>query len=188
PKIEAADAVGLEGLGQLDAAFENFVLLLEREIGVKLGAFRAEFGFRCAGPVHFEERAGDVRHAQFVFFEDAARLVDFFGVKTKQVFVPHAAQLDPLKAKLARNHFARTAEVLAHFIVDDSNMEWRGHTVSPSFSSTYFLLMTADSLGVRALSGTASSSTIPHPRKFILRSAASTAGRSTEPRPSSTKR
>src|SRR5208282_383655 len=95
---------------------------------------------------------------------------------------------DPLQPKFARDYFAGTAEILAHLIVDDGDPEGRIHTFSPSFSSTYFLLIIADSFGVRALSGMASSSTIPHPRKLILRSAASTAGRFTEPRPSSTKR
>ena len=36
PEIEAADAVGLEGLRQLDAMIEQCGLCLEIEIGVKL--------------------------------------------------------------------------------------------------------------------------------------------------------
>src|SRR5258708_14969455 len=42
PEIEETHAVGVEGLRQFDAALEDFVLLLERKVGVKLAALRTE--------------------------------------------------------------------------------------------------------------------------------------------------
>ncbi len=38
PEIETADAVGLEGFGEIDAVLEQRVLLLEVEVGVELVA------------------------------------------------------------------------------------------------------------------------------------------------------
>src|SRR5688500_13969937 len=61
------------------------------------------------------------------------------------------------------------------------------HTTNPS-CSRYRRLSTADSFGVRASSGTRSSSTIAQPRNLTSLSAAKTPLRSTVPRPSSTKR
>ena len=63
PEVEAADAIGLEDFCEFYAVFEQLLLLLEIEIRVKLIAMRAAFRVRRAGPVGFEERAGDVRHA-----------------------------------------------------------------------------------------------------------------------------
>src|SRR6266571_3809105 len=41
PEIEEAHAIGIEGLCQLDAAFKNFILLLESKIGLELIALGA---------------------------------------------------------------------------------------------------------------------------------------------------
>src|SRR5579859_3821083 len=63
PKIKAAYAVGLEHFRQLDAAFENFVLLLEGKVRAELRDFWTEFRFWRTGPIHFEERAADIGHS-----------------------------------------------------------------------------------------------------------------------------
>src|SRR5207253_1167080 len=166
----------------------DFILLFEREISVELVALGAEFRLRRALPVHFEEWAGNVRHPQLVLFQNPPGFFNLFRIQFEQVLVPHAAQFDPVHAELFGGDFASTAEILRDFIVDDGNPERRIHTVTPSFSSRYFLLMAPDSFGVRALSGTTSSSTIAQPRKFTLCKAANAAGRSTRPLPNSTKR
>src|SRR5207302_4076886 len=132
--------------------------------------------------------AGDIRHAQLVLFQDAACLFDLFCVKLQHVLVPHAPQFDPIHAEFFAGDFASPAKVLRDFIVDDGDSERRFHTVTLSFSSRYFLLISAHSLGVRVLSGTASSSTMAQPRKLTLCKASNTSGRSTRPRPNSTKR
>src|SRR5712671_2692719 len=188
PEIEAAHAFRLKRLCQSDAALENFALLVEREVGVERSTLRAVFRFRCTRPINFEEWAGDIGHAQLVFFENAPRLRDFLGVEIQDVLVPHAAQLDPLHAEFECGHFASTAKVLANLVADHRNPEWRFHTVSFNFSWRYSLFAAAASLGLRALSGTASSSTIAQPRKLILPNASKTAGTSTNPCPNSTKR
>ena len=59
---------------------------------------------------------------------------------------------------------------------------------TPSFFSRYCRLTCAHSFGVRDLSGTSSSSITAQPLNFTSFKARNTAGRSTRPRPSSTKR
>jgi predicted enzyme related to lactoylglutathione lyase len=54
PKIEKADAVGIENLGQLDAALEHFILLFERKVGVELIALRTELRWGRPRPVDLE--------------------------------------------------------------------------------------------------------------------------------------
>ena len=66
PEIEAADALGFESLGEGDAALEKFVLCVGIEVCVELIAAFALAGDRRAGPIGFEEWAGDVGDAQFV--------------------------------------------------------------------------------------------------------------------------
>src|ERR1700687_509343 len=188
PEIEETDAIGMEGLGQLNTALEHFVLLLESEIVMALIVLRTELRLGCAWPVHLEERAGNIRHPQLVFFQDAARFIDFLGIQFEQVLVPHATQLDPTHSKFFRSYFARAAKVLTDLVIDNGDSERRIHTVTPSFCSRYFLLIAPDSLGVRVLSGTSSSSTMAQPLKFTLCNASNTAGRCNFPRPSSTKR
>src|SRR5207245_4005839 len=124
----------------------------------------------------------------FVLLQNPPRFFDFLGVQFEQVLVPHTSQLDAIHPKFLRGDFASTAKVLRDFVVDYGDSERRLHTVIPSLSTRYFLLIAAESLGVRVLSGTPSSSTMAHPRKFTLWSASNTAGRFTLPRPSSTKR
>ena len=68
PEVEAADAIGLELLGQFDTVFQQLILLLEIEAGMELVALWTLFGKRRSGPVDFEERAGYVGHAQLIFF------------------------------------------------------------------------------------------------------------------------
>src|SRR5437899_105110 len=82
----------------------------------------------------------------------------------------------------------RTTEILRELVGDDRNSERRVHMAYPSFSWRYLLLRIAESFGVPALSGTLSSSTIAQPRKPTWWSALNIPGRSTWPRPSSTKR
>ena len=65
PEVEAADAVSLECLAELDAAFEYLVLLLEVEVGVELIAAGPLLRLRRAGPVDLEERAGNVSDLYF---------------------------------------------------------------------------------------------------------------------------
>ena len=156
----------MKRLRQLNAALEHFILLLEGKIGAELIAFGTKLRSRSAGPVHLEERTGDIGDTQAVSFKNAAGFFDFLRVQLEEVFVPHTAQLDPVHAEIVRGNFARAAEILSDFVVDDSYAERRLHTLNPSLSSTYFLLMSADSFGVRALSGTLSNSTMAHPRKF----------------------
>jgi hypothetical protein len=72
PEIEESHAVGLKRLGQFNAAFEDFGLLLEGEVGVELIALGTEFGLWRPRPIDLKERAGNVGDAQFVFLEDAA--------------------------------------------------------------------------------------------------------------------
>src|SRR6266478_724179 len=127
PEIEKADAVGIESLGQLDAALEHFVLLLKREVCVELIALRTELRWGRPRPVHFEKRAGDIGYAQLVFFQDAASLVDFPGIKFQEVLIPHSPELHPFHAKFFRRYFARAAKVLSDLVVDDRNAEWRFH-------------------------------------------------------------
>ena len=115
PEIEAADAVGLEGFAEIDAACEHFVLLLEVEVGVELIAARAFFGYRRAGPMDFEERAGNVGDAQLVLVENLARAVDLVGVQIGDVLVPHAADLDPVQAEVVGGHRTGVIEVRAKF-------------------------------------------------------------------------
>src|SRR5205085_6523897 len=139
-------------------------------------------------PIHFKKRAGNIRDAQLVFLQDTPRLGNFFRVQAQNVLVPHAAQFDPVHAVFFCCDFTSPAEVLGNFVVNDRNTKGRLHMVTPIFSSRYFWLISAHSLGVRRLSGTASSSTTAQPRKLTLCKASNTAGRSTRPRPSSTKR
>src|ERR1700730_4033576 len=188
PEIKEADAVGTECPRQFDTPLEHFILLLKSKVSVELITLGAVFGFGRARPIHLEQRTGDVGDAQIVLFQNTPCFLDFFCVQIQQVFVPHAPQFDPIHAKFSGGHLASVAEVLRHLVADNSNSERRLHTVTPSFSSRYFLLITADSLGVRPGSGTASSSTMAQPRKFDLCNASNTAGKSIFPRPSSTKR
>src|SRR5207249_7537865 len=137
----------------------------------------------------FFQAEDGIRDRNVTGVQTCALPICFFNLfRIEQVLVPHAAQFDPVHAELFGGDFASTAEILRDFIVDDGNPERRIHTVTPSFSSRYFLLMAPDSFGVRALSGTTSSSTIAQPRKFTLCKAANAAGRSTRPLPNSTKR
>ena len=188
PEIKAAYPVGAEGFCQLDAAFQYLVLLIESEIGIELVTLGTVLGFWSILIVHFKKRTGNVGDAQLVALQDAPRFLDFFGIEFEEVFIPHTAQLDPLHTEFPGGNLAGVAEILCDFVVDDCNFERRTHTVSPILSSRYFLEITADSLGVRDLSGTLSSSTTAHPRKLIFFSAAKTAGTSTLPRPNSTQR
>src|SRR5207244_1551832 len=113
---------------------------------------------------------------------------NFLRIQIEHVLVPHAAQFDPFHPEIMGRDFAGALKILSDLVVDHSNPEWRLHSVNPSLLSTYFLLINAESLGVRERSGTLSSSTTTQPRKCTWRSASVIAGRSTFPRPSSTKR
>src|SRR5688572_25388494 len=85
-----------------------------------------------------------------------------------------------LQARRQRRPRVRVADVAG---ADQADV----HTVNPS-DSRYWRAITAESFGDRALSGTASSSTIAQPRNFTSLSAANTPFTSTLPRPISTKR
>src|SRR5947207_15984025 len=84
PEIEESDAIGVEGLGQLDTSFQHFILLLKRKVCVELIALRAVLRLRCARPIHFEKGASDIGHTQLVFFQYAPRLFDFLGVQLER--------------------------------------------------------------------------------------------------------
>src|SRR5260370_10338536 len=138
--------------------------------------------------MHLKERAGDVGHVDLVFLQNAARFGGLRSIKAEDVFVPHAPQLDPLHAKFAGSDFASAAEILAEFIVDNSNPKWRVHTVSPSFSWRYSLLFAPAPFGRSVFLATSSTSTPAQPQQFALCRSSKTAGTSTKPCPSSTKR
>jgi len=78
------------------------------------------------------------------------------------------------------------------YTLDGPLFQLKTHVKDYSFENesalVYFLLIKADSFGVLDLSGTLSSSTMAQPRKRTSLSAAKMAGKSTLPRPSSTKR
>src|SRR5712692_1325442 len=180
PEIEATHAIGVKDPGKLQAPFQHFVLLLESKVRAELVALpRAVLGRRRSRPVDFKQRARDIGHAQAIALQQPPRFLDLFRIEVHQVLVPHATQLDPIEPKLAGGNLERATEVLRDLIRDDRNPEGRVHTVYPSFSSRYFLLMIAASFGVLALSGTRSSSTTAQPRKPTLWSAWNTPGRST---------
>ncbi len=125
PEIETADAVGLKLFCEFDAAAKHIVLLGKAEVRVKLVALRAEFGCRRAGPIHFEERAGDIGNAQFILCQDALRFGDFLGVQIENVFIPHSTKLDPRHSKFPGDDFAHPAKILADFVIDHRETEWR---------------------------------------------------------------
>src|SRR5262249_38224768 len=135
PKIKAAYAIGLECPSQLDAALQDFILLIKGKIGVELIALGAELRLGGARPVYFEEWARDIGHAQTVFLQNPARFLYFLGIQAEHVFVPHAAQLDPAHTELLGGDFTGPAEVLRNFVVDYGNPERGTHTVNPSFCS-----------------------------------------------------
>src|SRR5258708_31009567 len=87
PEIKTAYAVGLERPGELDAALQNFILLIKGEVGVELIALGTELRLRRAGPVNLEKRAGYVSYAQAIFFLNSARFFHFFIVKLEHVLV-----------------------------------------------------------------------------------------------------
>ena len=95
PEIEAADLVGAELLGERDAAFEDFVLVMEADFG---GAVHVVFGAvggpGCAQEVDFVERAGDVGDVEVVLGEDLAGFGDLGVGGGLQVDVPEAAEFD----------------------------------------------------------------------------------------------
>src|SRR5271168_2690136 len=188
PKIKKTHPVRLKRLRQLHAPLQHLLLLLIRKVCIKLSLLRTEFRLRRPRPIHLEQRARNIRHSQFVLFQYPPRLCDFLRVQIQQVLVPHPAQLDPFHSKFPRRHLARPPKILADLVVDHRPPERRFHTFTPSFSSKYFLLIAPHSFGVRALSGTASNSTIAQPRNFTLCSASNTPGKSTFPRPNSTNR
>src|SRR5207247_10563900 len=66
PEVETADAVRLEELCQRDAAFEQLVLRVGIEVGVKLVAFLTQGRSRRSGPVCLEERTGNVGDGELV--------------------------------------------------------------------------------------------------------------------------
>src|ERR1700722_11277247 len=105
PEIEAADAVGVEGFGEGDAAVKDVGLLVESEVGLELVALGAELGLRGTGPVDFEQWTGDVCDPELKFFEDAASFGDFLRVEAEEIFVPHAAKFNPLHAEFAGSDF-----------------------------------------------------------------------------------
>ena len=126
PEIEAADAVGVESFGELDAVVEQVFLLFEGEVGLEVVAAFALFGKGCAGPVGLEERAGDVGDAQIVFGEDGFGAFDVGVGHVGDVLAPHAAQLDPLEAEVVGNYGADVIEVLRDFVVDGGDAEGAG--------------------------------------------------------------
>src|SRR6201992_764728 len=72
PEVEAADAIGLKLLCEFNTVFEPLILLLALDPGMKLCALRTLLGKRRSGPVDFEQRTGNIRHPQLIFFEDRA--------------------------------------------------------------------------------------------------------------------
>src|SRR5262249_105791 len=136
----------------------------------------------------FEQWTSNVGNAELVLLQNATRFLDFLRIKTQEIFVPHATELDPVHAEFSRDHCAGVIKILADFVVDDRDAEWSVHTRIRSFSSMFFLLIWAASFGLPGLSATLSSATTAQPRNFTLSIALKTAGRSTCPRPSSTKR
>src|SRR5271165_2132542 len=129
PEIEAAHAIGLEGLCQLDGTLEHFILLIECEVGVKI-SMHAVFRRGSTFPFDLEERTGDIGYAQSVFLDNAAGLGNFVCVEVEDVLVPHAAELDPLHAEFVGGNFAGVAEVLRDLVVDHGNAEWGGYGLS----------------------------------------------------------
>ena len=127
PEIEAADAIGAEMLWRASMQrSSSVILLLEVEVGLELIAVLALLWKRRAGPVGFEERAGDVGDAQIVFGEDGLRALDVGVGHVGDVLVPHAAQFDPLQAEVVRGDRADVIEVLRDFVVDDGDAKGAG--------------------------------------------------------------
>ena len=105
---------------------EQSVLRFEIEVGVKLVVAGALFRERRAGPIHFEERTGDVGDAEVVFLENLDGVGDLLLIERGDVLVPHAAQLDPLEAEILGGYLAGVVEVGRDFVVDDGEAEWAG--------------------------------------------------------------
>src|SRR5579859_633372 len=148
PEIKTAHTIGAERFRQRDAALKDVGLLLVSEVGIELRTLGAELRLGRARPIHLEQRAADVSHAQFIFFQDAAGLGDFAGVEIQNILVPHTAKLNPLHAEFARSDFAGTPKVLTDFVIDNRDAEGRLHTVNPNLSCRYCLLAAAASFGV----------------------------------------
>ena len=132
PEIKAAQAFCAKGFGHFNSAFQDFVLLGEREIRFEIVRF-AVLRARSSGPVRLKQRTRDVGDAQLVFFENALRFLNLRGIQVHDVLVPHTTQLDPLHTKLAGGHFAGTAEILGNLVVDYADPEWRCWSMSSRF-------------------------------------------------------
>ena len=126
PEVEAANLVGLELFGEGDGAGEDFVLLFVGDFGgsmhVTLGAV---LRFRSAGPVDFEEWAGDVGDLEFVFGEDLEGFRDFGVGDGLKVLAEHLSQFDVVKAEVVGDDRAGVIEVLRDFVGDDGDFEGR---------------------------------------------------------------
>src|ERR1700693_2996669 len=122
PEIEAAHAIGLEGLGQLDGMLQHFVLLIESEVGMEV-AVLAELRLGSTLPVDFKEWTGDIGHSQSVLLKNTTRVRNLVCVQIENVLVPHAAKLDPLHPEFPRGNFAGTAKVLRDLVVDNGDAE-----------------------------------------------------------------
>ena len=123
PEVEAANAVGLELLGEFDAAFEDFVLLFEIEAGAEVIVFGTVLRAGRPGEIDFEERAGDVGDAELVFVENGICVGDVGIVELEDVLAPHTAQLDPLQAEVVGDDRAGVIEVVGYLVVDDGDAE-----------------------------------------------------------------
>ena len=118
PEVEDAYPVHLKDAHQLKPAFQEFILLLEGEVGAKLVAFRTEPGERCARPIHFEDGRGNRRDAQLVLFQNPPCFSDLLSVQFHDVLAPHPPYFDVLEAELLRGDFSRTPEVLRDLVID----------------------------------------------------------------------
>ena len=71
----------------------------------------------------FEQRAGNVGHAQLVLFQDLAGAIHLIGVQVRYILVPHAAKLDPFEAKVVGRNRAGVIEVRGNLIINDGETE-----------------------------------------------------------------
>jgi len=91
-------------------------------VGVELVALLAVFT-RRARPVDLEQRLATSVTRRLYFFQDAIGFGELVGVEIGDVFVPHAAQLDPVQAKIVGGDRAYVVEILRYFVVDDGKAE-----------------------------------------------------------------
>ena len=121
---KATYAIGTEGFGHFDPPPQHLVLLIERKARMKVHRFAVSRSW-SALPIHFEQRAGNIGHAQTVFLQNALRFCDFLRIKVNDVLVPHRTQFNPSHPEFARRNLAGMAKILADLIIDNGNAERR---------------------------------------------------------------